>query len=488
MSTLYQESSVSEKLSDVAAEKAVLAGLCQYGQNAKIDVEDIINNDSFTVEANKLLYKCFETALQSTDRLDLPTILATANKLGLYDIITEREGINYLNTLFSFSIEQENIRLHAKRIAKLEITRKLQSQVRHIYTRLGDITGNEGLGEILSIAEKPILDFANSINNKEELPVLLGDTLAEYVEHLRNNQNKSVGISSGWSRYDAYIGGGFRRKTVSLFGARMKVGKSVLADNIAIHVAHRLKIPVLMLDTEMSLADHQNRILAYFTKIPINNIESGKFAGNPILEEKINRAVNIMGGMPYTYKNIAGKPFEEVLSIIHRWLMKTVGVDENGRTNDCLVVYDYFKLMNADQLKAMQEFQVLGFQISELHNFCVRYDFPVVSFVQLNRDGITKDTTDVVSQSDRLLWLCTNFTIFKAKSDNEIQEDGEEFGNRKLIPLIARHGPAIEEGNYINMFMQGQYAMVEELRTKADIIKQADDGTFEVEAEEAPFD
>jgi hypothetical protein len=65
--------------------------------------------------------------------------------------------------------------------------------------------------------------------------------------------------------------------------------------------------------------------------------------------------------------------------------------------------------------------------------------------------------------------LCTNISIFKAKTQEEILEDGEENGNRKLIPLNARHGPGIDDGNYINMYMQGQYAMIEEMRTNAEV-------------------
>ena len=44
----------------------------------------------------------------------------------------------------------------------------------------------------------------------------------------------------------------------------------------------------------------------------------------------------------------------------------------------------------------IQEYQALGFQITSLHNLCVKLDIPCLSFVQLNRDGITKESTDAV--------------------------------------------------------------------------------------------
>lgn len=117
---------------------------------------------------------------------------------------------------------------------------------------------------------------------------------------------------------------------------------------------------------------------------------------------------------------------------MRRWIIQNVGYDSTGRVNDCLIVYDYLKLMTPDKItNNMQEFQVLGFQITALHNFCVQYDCPCLSFVQLNRDGITKESTDTVSGSDRLIWLCTSFSIFKNKSIEEIEEDDQN-NNKNL--------------------------------------------------------
>jgi hypothetical protein len=153
--------------------------------------------------------------------------------------------------------------------------------------------------------------------------------------------------------------------------------------------------------------------------------------------------------------------------------MKEVGFDdETGRTKDCLIIYDYLKLMTSENItNNIAEFQAMGFLITELHNFAVNYDCPILSFVQLNRDGINVEDTSAISQSDRLVWLCTNFSIFKPKSAEEIAEDGEEYGNRKLIPLVARHGPGIEDGNYINMIMQGEFSQIVETKTKFEIKK-----------------
>mgnify|MGYP003875370337 CR=1 FL=1 len=110
----------------------------------------------------------------------------------------------------------------------------------------------------------------------------------------------------------------------------------------------------------------------------------------------------------------------------------------------------------------LKEYQVLGFMMTELHNFATKYKVPIVAFIQLNRDGINKESTDTASGSDRIIWLCSNFTIFKRKSDEEIAEDGPIHGNRKLVPLISRHGGGLDDNDYINCNMKGWCAKIEE--------------------------
>jgi hypothetical protein len=220
----------------------------------------------------------------------------------------------------------------------------------------------------------------------------------------------------------------------------------------------------------MSKEDHLNRILASISGVSINRIATGKFSTSEIEKEKVLTAAKKLEEIPYHYISIAGQSFENILAIMRKWIYQHVGFDENGRTNDCVIIYDYLKLMSSEGINAsMQEYQVLGFQITKLHNFCVKYDVPCLSFVQLNRDGITKESTDAVSGSDRLIWLCTSFSIFKLKSEEEMAEDKPENGNRKLVPIVSRHGGGLDDGDYISIKMNGSIARLTEGMTRNEI-------------------
>ena len=89
------------------------------------------------------------------------------------------------------------------------------------------------------------------------------------------------------------------------------------------------------------------------------------------------------------------------------------------------------------------------------------------------------------------VWLCSNFTIFKRKSDEEIAEDGMGNGNRKLVPIVSRHGGGLDDGDYINMHMKGYCGKIQEGRTAFELRdnrEESDEGfVVEDENDEVPF-
>ena len=450
---------------DLGAERAVLAGIFSYGLESYVEVCDIIDSDSFSHKNNQVIFKCIEKIIKDGAEIDLPSLLSAAKKLDLQDIINSTQELEYINSLMEYPIKKDNVLYFAAQIKKFEFARKIKKLTNKIGRDIDDINGDESIDEIINILENPITDFLREDDTGNK-PERIGDGVEEYLEFLIENKCDQIGIPTGFARYDAAIGGGLRSGCVDLVSARPKVGKSVFGDNVAINVAAK-GIPVLMLDTEMSKEDHLNRIISNLSGVPINEVATGRFTDDDEKTIKVKQAIDHIKDIPYTYVTVAGAPFEQILNTIKRWIMQEVGQDENGKTNQCVVVYDYLKLMTSGSItNNIQEYQALGFQITALHNLAVKYEFPCLSFVQLNRDGITKESTDAVSGSDRLIWLCTSFSIFKTKSAEELAEDGPNAGNRKLVPIVSRHGPGMDDGNYINMRMVGDHAQLLELRTR----------------------
>jgi replicative DNA helicase len=465
-------------LCDPASERAVLAGICNYGEDAYLDVADIVQESSFTIDSNAIIYKCLKYLCENEQKpsIDVASIYAVAQDIGVSNFFAKKEEAQHLKAIIDFPVSLENVRKFAAKIRKLEIARLLRKQLEQAGDKLLEINGNEPVASILGVAEDAVFNFSSLLNDTDNNPISIGKDIDEYIKSLEENKVDQVGIPTGFPIYDQAIGGGLRKGTVNVIAARPKTGKTLLSDNIGFHIAHKHKIPVLNMDTEMNTVDHVNRVLGMMTEVEINAIETGKFAESTDTKLKIQNAAQELKSTKLFYKSIAGKPFEEQLAIMRRWILKEVGLNDNGTAKECVIFYDYLKLMDTQGMSQdLKEYQVLGFMMTSLHNFAVRYQVPIVAFIQLNRDGITKESTDTASGSDRIIWLCSNFTIFKRKSDEEIAEDGPSNGNRKLVPLVSRHGGGLDDNDYINCYMKGWCAKITEGKTRLEILNNSPD-------------
>ena len=456
-------------IKDLAAERAILSAFVQFGLDVYMEL-DFLTTDCFVDSNNQFLFEIVSGILAEGKEVEISSILSEANKLATP---IEKDELAFIRSLMNFPISKSNVPVHAAKLAKLATIRTLDQTLTLCKSDLKKLNGSEDLADIISKVEEPILDvtgeaFSGSSNKTE----ILGTDVFEYIEFLSENIREFLGIPTGFPEYDHAIGGGLRKKCVDLIGARPKTGKSMMGDSIGINIA-KSGVPVLMLDTEMSKEDHYNRILASLSNVKTKEIETGQFAKTPSKAHAVQEAAKELHELPYHYLSIAGQSFDSILSQMRKWIYQHVGFDEDGKTKDCVIIYDYLKLMDGDSISSsMQEYQVLGFQITKLHNFMVKYDCPCLAFVQLNRDGVTKESSDVISGSDRLVWLCTSLSLFKMKSPEELAEDNQvdgDQGNTKLVPLHARHGGLMDQGDYISLKVDGAYGRVIQKMTRNQI-------------------
>lgn len=486
------------KLRDIAAETAVLAAIYNGGGDAFVDVADIIIDPAaFTLDTHQAIYRVFEHCLQDQPnaKLDTASVFSAVNALGLKNLLENSEDRGILRSVMNFHVERANVRKLAARVRRLQVARDYKECLLQGAKELDGITGDESFDLIRAKAEGAVDAFTSRLTDTSgSAPIRLGAGIRGYVDHLIANPVTQVGIPTKYRYFDRIIGGGLRRKTVNVIGARPKIGKTQCGCNMAFNIAES-GVPVLYCDTEMSKEDHWNRLIARLARVSLNELETGEFAKDPEKLRKVKEAVKIIEGVPLHFRSIAGQPFEETVSMMRRWVAKEVGIDDHGRAKDCVIVFDYLKLMSSDVLEDMAEWQALGFMMTGLHNFAVKYDLPILAFVQLNRDGIDRESTDVVSQSDRIIWLCSNFSILKLKTEDEIGEERgwgvKKPGNRKFVNLIARHGPGGEDGDYCSMNLEGKYATLEAGPSKKEMQNGNDGKTFEVNngnSSPIPFD
>lgn len=110
----------------------------------------------------------------------------------------------------------------------------------------------------------------------------------------------------------------------------------------------------------------------------------------------------------------------------------------------------------------MSEWQALGFILTKINNFMIKYDVPCLALGQLNKDGIDNASIKTIAGSDRLSHYASTISVLRPKTEEEIVADDGK-GNLKLHVLAARYGKGMLPSQYINIRFRGEYARMEEV-------------------------
>lgn len=441
-------------LQDSGMERAILAGITTYGADCFFEVEDIINVIDFYWTYNQELFKILAHLVhkEDTKTFDIPSIQAAAKILGHDDFASGGKHSEYLHDIIDEAgLSKENIQSLVIAVYKLSLARRGYLAATTVQKNLTKVTGAEDIDNIIGQIEEPIFEFTGKIISQGVGVVSLGKKFKSAMTALSETPQDIVGLPTGFPAWDVAIGGGFRPATVNVLGARPKKGKSFFCINVARNMAEN-GIPVLYLDTELTNDTQLHRLTSLVSGVDLNRVETGQFVSNPHESEAIWSCQKYIENLSIDHFSVAGLAPHAIMSIARRWLSKTVGFTNSGSAKPCLIIYDYLKLMNDASFKNhLQEYQLLGFLITTLHNFAIKFKLPILATVQLNRDGVEKEGTEVVSGSDRIAWLCSNFTILKPKIQTELNEDPPSNGTKKLIVTDTRYGPGMESGEYINV-------------------------------------
>lgn len=459
------------KLRDLITEKIVLAGLYNHGAESYYDLCSIINENTFTDDTHKAVYLAINNLyiIKSFEKIDQASLFTTLNEIGYGSILDNRTETNHINSIINTTTEKDNIKPWCIKLRKLQTARELKEELKNSIKKLDSIDGTQSFGEIIGVAEEPIVNYSHSLNTTSNNIILLSSKVDEYIEHVESNPVDIVGVSTGYPIFDDAIGSGMRKKTITLLGARTGFGKSLISANIG-YFAASLGIPVLYIDTEMEYNDHIARILSMITydddfKVEIREIEKGIYTKMEAKNQSVKRAINKLKKIPLYYRSLRGIPFSEHLSEIRKFVFQKVGFQPNGEANECLVIYDYFKLHAISDLSNnVQERQILRDMMQQIHDFAGQYNLPVLMLTQLNRDGIDNEDQSVIRGSDSALDPVTTFCIFKEKSPEEMNVDTPQKGNSKIKILKARHAEKHDRGGYISFMKIGKYGKILEIK------------------------
>jgi replicative DNA helicase len=442
-------------------EKSMVGTIIKNGSDSFYEVADLLDNNCFYYPETQIIFNALNSLIKKgIHKFDNTTLIQEIKSVDKNAI--EKYEINeVLNDSIKYSVLPENITNTAKGLLRIALLRGLDQGIVAARENLKNVDPNCTLFDITSVVEKVLFQFTSNIINQQNSTIKVQKDIHDFIEYLAANPQSSRGIPTGFPLFDKAIGGGLRRGGFHVIGGRAKSLKSTTGFNMANNAAS-LGIPVLFLDTEMNKETCMSKLLAINSNMQIKDIESGNFAKTEQGMKSISEAERKIDALNFTYCQVAGFSHHKIISVAKKWLLKDVGLDENGKFKDCLIILDYLKTMDLKEKGNDQEYQYLGQIATDLHNFAAQYDVPVLTFVQLNRDGIDREDSGVVSGSDRILWLCTSLSIIKKKTDEDRINDPDINGDRKLIVIAARYGSGLRDKEYINLFAEPEKGIVRE--------------------------
>lgn len=414
-------------------EKYVLSGLIRH-PTTFADIEAFISDSDFINEVHYTIFCVFKETFNKGEQIDKVLISQKCKNLGITFKDQSIDIFNYVNSICLIPTSQPGLIEGAKELLKLRIRREIEQTGDEI-KKFANSCAEKPIEEIISESDKiynnKICAYAAENNKPEDITA----NVIEIIEERGNNPIQDTGLVTPYQNFNRLYGG-IRPGNIYAWVSRPKHGKSTILNDLAIKITTMNKgCRALVLDTEMSTIDMKFRIASSLTGIPVWHLETGNWKKNANLFQKFEESKSKIKSLSnqVDHLQVAGKPIEEVVSIVKRWYFSKV-----GRGNQCVIVYDYIKLTGESD-KNKQEYQLIGEKVNALKELCSELNIPILTACQLNRsaeNGV--DDSSAISQSDRLQWFASLVAIFRRKSVEEIADDGPEFGSHKLIPLATR--------------------------------------------------
>ncbi len=448
-------------LTNTAAERLLLA-LCYRHHTIFFQFAEHLTEEDFANEGHRQIFLTIHHLYmeEKLEKLSKAKLMMAARTLGFANFLSVTKEGAVLDNLATEQVEVSESRAVFLAVKTAGINRQYDDVAR-------DVTGYvretpESPTEVIREVEAKVLAVGNGFDFGSRGPIKLGETAEETIKDLADNPGH-LGLDLGLPIWQHRIGQ-LRNGAITFVVATAKAGKSQFALRNALYGAHKLRVPVIYLDSELNKMTQQVRMVGMLAKVPYEIletgfwqedrssleargldgdyidriIEAGKRMKDPVLWNKVR-------DLPITYLPIAGMSVTDVIPHIRRWLMTEVKPDPDAKFPECLIVYDYIKLATVEELRGgkVAEWQVHGLNVSALHDFAEHYNVPVMAFGQTNRE--LTDSINCVAGGKRIEENVDSITLMKRKSDEERGFDPD--GSHYLKVFASRHGSATEVGH-----------------------------------------
>lgn len=251
---------------NLEAEQSTIGGLLLSPDRCH-DVVGLVSADDFSCANHRLIYSALQAMAVAGQPIDVVTLtgrLETAGQLG------QVGGLVALASLVRSTPSAANVTHYASAVRDCAVRRRLRDVLSRAAHEVERAEFDALLGEVTTAIESVAVTGGGYLSFQE--------ALTRALDHIDTNARARacggvVGVPTGLPAVDNRTGG-LQAQRLIVLAARPSIGKTALANQIAIHAASR-GFPVGILSLEMSHEELVTRSLAHTFELNVSAISFG---------------------------------------------------------------------------------------------------------------------------------------------------------------------------------------------------------------------
>lgn len=435
-------------ISSVNSEAGILATLV-HNPELYFQVDNLLPNHFSNME-NRLLYTAMGDLIQSgvmdMDAYNIVQDLSAneATRRLANDISIDRvnEFIENSGIIARHTVEEY------KKLAGIVIDTAMRRDMFRALRECEDVCLNDSLEDVQRIVSDKIDDVIAGYAYNEELYEMseIIDDIWDDIELRQQGRNASIPFK--FPTLNTYVE--IEPGELVVLAAPAKGAKSMFMLNEAVDMARRGK-SILYIDSELSDRLFTIRLLSHLTGIEFRRVKSGNYS--PEEANSIRTGLDTIKGMNFyhVYMPIFEQQgiYTAVKKVNHR-----LRESPSGKL-DVLIV-DYLK--SSGDTDAYATYAELG-RLADLikNDIAGAMGISALAAAQLTSTGRLADSAKIARNASTILYL-------EDKSPEEIETDGAECGNKKLVVKLNRNGMQHVDGEYIDIAFDGDRIMLTEAK------------------------
>jgi replicative DNA helicase len=412
----------------IEAEQSVLGGLMLDNRAWDIIADRIRENDFYRHD-HRLIYNVIATLSKQNKPVDCLTVTELLKELRELE---NAGGEVYLYELANNTPSVANIAAYADIVRERSVLRQLIATANDIAGSAFNPQGRNST-ELLDAAEQRVFSISEQgarVGGPTNIKEFLTKTM-DRIDTLFQSNDPITGVSTGYHDFDDMTSG-LQPSDLVIIAGRPSMGKTMLATNIAEHVAIKMRMPVLIFSMEMPGEAIVMRLLSSLCRIDQLRIRTGK-----LLDEdwpRMTSTVSMLSDAPFFIDDTPALSPAELRARARR-LAK-----EQGQLG--LIIVDYLQLMQVPGSNENRTAEISEVSRS-LKSLAKELQVPVIAISQLNRSLEQRaDKRPVMSdlRESGAIEQDADLIAFIYR-DEVYNENSPDKGTAEIIIAKQRNGP-----------------------------------------------